>query len=364
MVGHVDGYLCALKDAQIRGGLHVLGQPPAGEALVDTVLAITRQPQGERAVAAGHRRRRARASTSTAAGTRDVDRVEAECRRPGRGPRRRRAGIRLAGAPATTRRCAGSPAPWCPTCGARPTSSPTCSRGLAGRHVPAGPSGAPTRGGAHVLPTGRNFYSVDPKAMPVPAGLGRRPGAGRPARRAARGRDRHVAPHRRPGRVGHGQHAHPGRRHRRGARPARRPAALARAVRPRRPGSRSIPLAELGRPRVDVTVRISGFFRDAFPDVVDLLDDAVRLVGRPRRAAGRQPGPRPSALDDARVFGPAPGRLRLGHLPGDRGPGLAHDGRPGRGLPGLVGLRLPPRGGTASPTPSRSAAASPPSRWR
>src|SRR5205085_5592850 len=38
--------------------------------------------------------------------------------------------------------------------------------GLDGRHVPAGPSGAPTRGGAHVLPTGRNFYSVDPKAIP------------------------------------------------------------------------------------------------------------------------------------------------------------------------------------------------------
>ncbi len=37
---------------------------------------------------------------------------------------------------------------------------------LAGRFVPAGPSGAPTRGMAHVLPTGRNFYSVDPKALP------------------------------------------------------------------------------------------------------------------------------------------------------------------------------------------------------
>src|SRR5690606_13187120 len=39
---------------------------------------------------------------------------------------------------------------------------------LAGRYVPAGPSGAPTRGGAHALPTGRNFYSVDPKALPTP----------------------------------------------------------------------------------------------------------------------------------------------------------------------------------------------------
>ncbi|HEX8803912.1 MAG TPA: cobaltochelatase subunit CobN, partial [Acidimicrobiales bacterium] len=43
----VDGYLCALKDAQIRGGLHVLGRPPAGDQLVDTVLSITRLPQGD-----------------------------------------------------------------------------------------------------------------------------------------------------------------------------------------------------------------------------------------------------------------------------------------------------------------------------
>jgi len=39
-----------------------------------------------------------------------------------------------------------------------------------------------------------------------------------------------------------------------------------------------ISLAELGRPRIDVTVRISGFFRDAFPHVVTMLDDAVQLV--------------------------------------------------------------------------------------
>ena len=54
-----------------------------------------------------------------------------------------------------------------------------------------------------------------------------------------------------------------------------------------RPGTRrpagvsgldAIPLAELGRPRIDVTVRISGFFRDAFPHVISMLDDAVRLV--------------------------------------------------------------------------------------
>jgi cobaltochelatase CobN len=39
-----------------------------------------------------------------------------------------------------------------------------------------------------------------------------------------------------------------------------------------------VPLDELGRPRIDVTVRISGFFRDAFPHVITMLDDAVRMV--------------------------------------------------------------------------------------
>jgi cobaltochelatase CobN len=43
-------------------------------------------------------------------------------------------------------------------------------------------------------------------------------------------------------------------------------------------GLEPVPLTELGRPRVDVTIRISGFFRDAFPHVVTMLDDGVRLV--------------------------------------------------------------------------------------
>ncbi|MET0910873.1 MAG: cobaltochelatase subunit CobN, partial [Ilumatobacteraceae bacterium] len=80
MILHVDGYLCALKDAQIRGGLHVLGTAPADTALVDTVLAITRQPQGEvpalRSTVAA-----AKGIDVATAGTHALDDVEAECRR-------------------------------------------------------------------------------------------------------------------------------------------------------------------------------------------------------------------------------------------------------------------------------------------
>ena len=61
VIVNIDGYLCGLKDAQIRGGLHTLGAAPEGEALVDLVLAITRLGHGRVAVAAGLGRRRARA---------------------------------------------------------------------------------------------------------------------------------------------------------------------------------------------------------------------------------------------------------------------------------------------------------------
>ncbi len=148
---------------------------------------------------------------------------------------------------------------------------------LDGRHVPAGPSGAPTRGMAHVLPTGRNFYTVDPRALPSMA-------AWRIGQELAREvLDRHIAETGSlPETVGisvwgtsamrtHGDDV------------AQVLAFL--GVRPcwqkesrRVVGVEVIPLEELGRPRVDVVVRISGFFRDAFPHLIALLDEAARLV--------------------------------------------------------------------------------------
>src|SRR4029453_3476066 len=175
---------------------------------------------------------------------------------------------------------------------------------LDGRYVPAGPSGAPTRGAAHVLPTGRNLYSVDPKALPS---------ALSDALVA-----RHVAETGAPpttvGLVLWGTAAM-----RTGGDDAAQALALL-GVRPtwdaesgRVTGLEAVSLAELGRPRVDVTLRISGFFRDAFPPLVALLDDAVRLVAgldeppadNPVRAAG---------ADDARIFGPPPGGFGSGIL--------------------------------------------------
>jgi len=149
--------------------------------------------------------------------------------------------------------------------------------GLQGGYVPAGPSGSPTRGMAHILPTGRNFYSVDPRSVPSQS-------AWRVGQQLAREvLERHL---RETG-------AYPEsvaisiwgtsamRTH--GDDVAQILCLL--GVKPVwRPGNRQVfgievvPLAELGRPRIDVTTRISGFFRDAFPQLIDLIDDAVHAV--------------------------------------------------------------------------------------
>jgi cobaltochelatase CobN len=150
-------------------------------------------------------------------------------------------------------------------------------RALRGRFVPAGPSGSPLRGLVNVLPTGRNFYSVDPKA--IPSQLAWETGQ----LLADSLLQRHKADTGEwPRSVGLSMWGTSAMRTA-GDDIAEVLALL--GIRPiwdeasRRVTSlEPIPLAELGRPRIDVTMRISGFFRDAFPHVVTLLDDAVRLA--------------------------------------------------------------------------------------
>jgi cobaltochelatase CobN len=294
LITHVDGYLCELKDAQIRGGLHVLGQPPTGEARLDLLAALTRLPQGDvpslRQLVAG----RLGASLEEGAGRGEVDAVEAECRRL------------LSGGPAA----AVGPDEATVLHWVDGVLNPALDRtgdeigailaALDGRWIAPGPSGAPTRGMAHVLPTGRNFYSVDPKALPsrlawdVGQGL------------AVRLLERHLAEEGRyPTSVGlvvWGTSAM-----RTGGDDVAEALALL-GVRPvwqaesgRVTGVELIPTAELGRPRVDVVLRISGFFRDAFPHLIALLDEAVELAG--------------FADGDPRIFGAKPGAYGSGILP-------------------------------------------------
>ena len=150
-------------------------------------------------------------------------------------------------------------------------------RGMEGKFVPPGPSGAPTRGMANILPTGRNFYSVDPKTIPSPA-------AWETGKQLAQSLlDKYLEEEGAyPEMVGlvvwgtsamrtHGDDIAQ-ILHLLGVRPKWQ--AESRRVL----GLEAIPLSELGRPRIDVTVRISGFFRDAFPNLINLLDQAVELA--------------------------------------------------------------------------------------
>ena len=151
-------------------------------------------------------------------------------------------------------------------------------RGLDGRFIEPGPSGAPTRGRPDVLPTGRNFYSVDSRAVPTPAAweLGRRSAELIVTRYA---QDHGEWP------TSFGITAWGTSNMRTGGDDIAQAMALI-GVKPtwdmasrRVTGFEIIPPAVLRHPRVDVTLRISGFFRDAFPEQIALFDRAVRAVG-------------------------------------------------------------------------------------
>lgn len=162
---------------------------------------------------------------------------------------------------------------------------------LSGGYVPPGPSGAATRGDADILPSGRNFYSVDPRTLPTPAAW--RVGVGLAESLLARYAEGDQAPdnavfessdgtgRRWPRNVGIVVWGTANMRSRgediaeilylMGLKPQWGNNGVVR-------GLTVIPLRELGRPRIDVTPRISGFFRDAFPALIELLDQATQLV--------------------------------------------------------------------------------------
>ncbi len=172
---------------------------------------------------------------------------------------------------------------------------------LNGCFVAPGPSGAPTRGRPDVLPTGRNFYSLDSRTAPTPAAweLGRKS--------AELVIERYVQDH---GdwprslaisawgtanmRTGGDDVAQTLALM--GVKPSWEPASR------RVTGFEIIPLAKLGRPRVDVTFRVSGFFRDAFPAQIDLLDSAVRAVAALDEPAEDNPLAANAARDAARLI--------------------------------------------------------------
>ncbi|HTN23300.1 MAG TPA: cobaltochelatase subunit CobN [Solirubrobacteraceae bacterium] len=339
LVEHIDGYLCEVKDIQIKDGLHVLGQAPEGEQLRGLTAALLRLgssgvPGFRDAITA------ARGEPATDGDRAGVDRLEA-------------VQMALLDALAATGWDAGAAADVCASvlggrddgveCVLRFAAAEIVPRirrcgdeltnivaALNGRHVPAGPSGAPTRGRLDVLPTGRNFYSVDPRALPSELSwdVGRRLAEALLERHV---RDTGELP-KMVGLVAWGTSA----MRTQGDDVAEILALL--GVRPTwHPESRRVTgievmaLEELGRPRIDVTVRISGFFRDAFPHLVALLDDAVAAVASLDEPADRNFVAAHARADAERLAaelgaGPAWRRATtriFGSKPGTYGAGLA-----------------------------------------
>ena len=329
---HVDGWLCEIKDAQIRDGLHVLGHAPQGNELINLVLAVLRSRQifaGASPVPG------LRAALGLAEGSlTQTDAVEAQARELVTALAN--SGWSIDAVPTIVERTLGAQneavaaalrfacrevVPRLARTGDEITA---ILHALDGGYVPAGPSGSPLRGLINVLPTGRNFYSVDPKA--IPSRLAYQTGQAMAESLLQRHLDE-VGEY--PQSVGLSVWGTSAMRTS-GDDIAEVLALL--GVMPvwdeasrRVVGLEAIDLEELGRPRIDVTIRISGFFRDAFPHVVAMLDDAVRMVAdldEPRHLNFV----RRHAQDDlaahgdqrravTRIFGSKPGSYGAGMLP-------------------------------------------------
>lgn len=279
---HVDGWLCEIKDAQIRDGLHVLGAAPTGEARVNLVLAILRASQvwgGQTAAVPGLRAALGLKEGAEALGA--VDEIEARARELVLGMEAAdwspAAAATLHDDPEVVRVLEFAATQVVPRLGSTTDELDAVLHALDGGFVPAGPSGSPLRGLVNVLPTGRNFYTVDPRA--IPSRLAWQTGQAMAESLVQRYLD-DMGEH--PTSVGLSVWGTSAMRTS-GDDVAEVLALL--GVRPewdeasrRVQQLHVVPLEELGRPRIDVTVRISGFFRDAFPHVVTMLDDAVRMV--------------------------------------------------------------------------------------
>lgn len=300
----IDNYICELKEAQIRDGLHILGKSPEGRLRTDLLVALSRVPRnlGEDGDASLIR------ALGADFGFGEFDPLDCNLGAPWEGPkpaelsqvldapwrtngdtveRLETLAAQLVGAErdcpedwqntyavlATVR---SSIAPNLDSCGAEELKSALTA--LDGRFVPPGPSGAPTRGRLDVLPTGRNFFSVDNRTVPTPAAwtLGEKS--------AEMLVQRYLQDHGRwPQAMGLSVWGTSNMRTGGddiaqalaliGAKPKWDPSSW------RVTGFDIIPLAQLGRPRVDITLRVSGFFRDAFPSQIDLFDSAVRAIG-------------------------------------------------------------------------------------
>jgi cobaltochelatase CobN len=294
----LDAHLCELKEMQIRDGLHILGQSPQGRQRVDTLAAIARVPRSGGRPQDASLQRAIAADLGFAFDPLDCDMAE---HGDAVAAIEARAAALLAhdhgaAGPASAAVLEWIEAELSPALAASGQSEiSSIINALDGRFVAPGPSGAPTRGRPDVLPTGRNFYSVDVRAVPTAAAwaLGRK-AADAVALRYFQDEGewpRSIAlsawgtSNMRTGGDDIAQVLAFI-----GAEPQWEPATG------RVTGFRVMTESELGRPRIDVTLKISGMFRDAFPTQIDLIDSAMRAV----------------AFTGARIFGAKPNAYGAG----------------------------------------------------
>ncbi len=348
----LDAYICDLKEMQIRDGLHIFGQSPTGTPRRDLLIALSRAPRHHtggadwtdipplqqsfiRAMAldfgftfdpldcdfaAPHTDTKPSVLSYAHLGVwrtlgdtverlehYAMDIVDGICPPQGKTTQTVYTHIKHTIAPLVD------------ACGAVEISA--MLRGLNGQFVRSGAAGAPTRGRLDVLPTGKNFYSVDTRTVPTPTAwdLG--------WKSASRVIDTYVQEH----------GAYP--RHmalsawgtanmRTGGDDICQMLALLGAkphwdgVSGKVTGFDILPISVLGRPRVDVVLRVSGFFRDAFQNVIDLVDSAVRRIATLDESYDDNPIKQKydrdiqkyqdATLAGARVFGSAPGAYGAG----------------------------------------------------
>ncbi|BFM15819.1 cobaltochelatase subunit CobN [Maricurvus nonylphenolicus] len=310
LLEELDAYLCDIKEAQIRHGLHRLGELPNIEKLADTLVALLRLPRGnadnsrgilqclvedfELTLEDGSAFEPLSASHKPWTGGQPslLQSVSAESWRSEADTRER---LELLARHWVIKFVLHEQAPW-QELEAFPCSQallyyawevlhPTLQksaeleihsliRGLAGKFVAPGPSGAPTRGRLDTLPTGRNFFSVDNRSIPSPAAwaIGERSAQALIERHLQEEGDY-------PRELGLSVWGTATMRT--GGDDIAQAFALMGIKPIWAPGSQRVvdfeivPTMLLGRPRVDVTLRVSGFFRDAFPNVMKLYDAAV-----------------------------------------------------------------------------------------
>ncbi|GAX34384.1 cobaltochelatase subunit CobN [Nodularia sp. NIES-3585] len=319
VLNFIGGYLCELKEAQIRDGLHIFGQCPQGRQLRDLIVAIARIPN-----------RYSEGITRVIAEDwgLDFDPLTTDFKTPLSADDRRVLATKIsidamnpeiteitdAIHRVSTSRTVGdaveilenhaaqlveqlltphsplptphSPLPqtlnWIsnkllPALQQTDAEITNLLHGLDGKYIPSAPSGAPTRGRPEVLPTGRNFYSVDIRAIPTET-------AWDIGRKAAENLIECYTQENGEYPQTLGLSLWGTATMRTGGDDIAEALALL-GVRPVWDGAARrvvdfeiLPLSILGRPRVDVTLRISGFFRDAFPNLIDLFEQAVAAV--------------------------------------------------------------------------------------